>query len=87
MALELSRHLCNNVTIIKLALPDRRGAREIEQQWLFLRHVELCLYGATSGAINKLLGRWDASRGPFALTPRPWAHDARTKHAFTRDFS
>jgi hypothetical protein len=76
MALEVSRHLCGDVTVIKLALPDRRGAREIDQQWLFLRHVELCLYGDTSGAINKLLGRCGCM---YTLIPRPQTHAAPTK--------
>ena len=57
MALEVSRHLCDDVTIVKIALQDRRGARPVDQQWMFLRTLELCLYGGNSGAINKLLGR------------------------------
>ena len=57
MALEVSRHLCGDVTIVKIALPDRRGARPVDQQWMFLRTLEICLYGGTTGAINKLLGR------------------------------
>lgn len=56
MALEQSRHFCGGVTLIKIALPDRRG-RQVPETWLFLRHVELCLYGGSSGAVNKLLGR------------------------------
>ena len=72
MALEVSRHLCGDVTIVKIALPDRRGARAVDQQWMFLRTLELCLYGATTGAINKLLGRCGMHcHGVQMLAPSP----------------
>lgn len=57
MALEVSRHLCEATTIIKLRLPDRRGERQVDETWVFLRTVDVCLYGAASGGVNKLLGR------------------------------
>ena len=66
MALEQSRHFCGGVTLIKIALPDRRG-RQVPETWLFLRQVEQCLYGGSSGAVNKLinkvvLAQYDAER-------------------------
>ena len=79
MALEVSRHLCDGITIIRLALPDRRGGRELAEQWLFLRHVEAALYGGAggSGAVNKLLARCVPSAS--ALSPTGCTRSAAAK--------
>lgn len=69
-AVERSRHLCGETTIITLSLPDKRGPRPVPETWMFVRTLEHCLYGGSSGAVNKLFARCaKASRAcPLRLT-------------------
>ena len=66
--MERSRHALGELTIIVVALRDRRQARAPEELFVFQHTLQIALYGGASSGIHRLYERASLTSAPLALS-------------------
>ena len=65
--MEHTRHALGELTIVVVALKDRRQSRAPDELWVFQHTIQHALYGNSSSGIHRLYERASLTQAPLAL--------------------